>query len=80
MKTKEWKKTTQLLEKEYLFADFKETMRFVNRVAELSEQLNHHPDMYISYHRLKLSLWTHTTSSVTEKDLQLADAIDKLES
>ncbi|HXK32984.1 MAG TPA: 4a-hydroxytetrahydrobiopterin dehydratase [Dehalococcoidia bacterium] len=71
-----WKLDDDEIEKEYRFADFKQAMAFVNRVAELAEQANHHPDIEIKYNRVELSLSTHSEGGLTDKDFALAEQID----
>lgn len=64
------------IEKGYKFADFKEAMVFVNRVAELAEEADHHPNIEIEYNQVELELSTHSEGGVTEKDFALASKID----
>lgn len=71
-----WKLDDDEIEKEYRFADFKQAMAFVNRVADLAEQANHHPDIEIKYNRVELSLSTHSEGGLTDKDFALAEQID----
>jgi 4a-hydroxytetrahydrobiopterin dehydratase len=71
-----WKRDDDEIEKEYKFADFKEAMAFVNRVADLAETANHHPEIEINYNRVEISLSTHSEGGVTEKDFALAAQID----
>lgn len=71
-----WKRHDDEIRREYKFADFKEAMAFVNRVAELAEGADHHPDIDVRYNRVKLTLSTHSERGVTEKDLDLAAQID----
>ena len=52
-------------------------MAFVNRVAEAAEAADHHPDIKISYNRVKMTLSTHSEGGVTEKDFDLAGRIDE---
>jgi 4a-hydroxytetrahydrobiopterin dehydratase len=59
--------------------DFAEAMVFVNRVAELAESRNHHPDIAISWNKVTLTLSTHDAGGLTQLDLDLATAIDALE-
>ena len=59
--------------------DFAEAMVFVNRVAELAESRNHHPDIAISWNKVTLTLSTHDAGGLTQLDLDLAAAIDALE-
>ena len=60
----------------YKFGDFKQAMTFVNRVADLAEGADHHPDIDIRYNKVTLTLVTHSASGLTEKDFHLAQQID----
>lgn len=71
----DWKK----IKKEFKFTDFKEAMRFVNKVAKLAQAQNHHPDIYIFYNKVVIELWTHAASGLSENDFILAAKIEKLE-
>ena len=77
-----WNRVTEAglgkLRRELTFADFKAAMVFVNRVADLAEAENHHPDLAINYNRVSLTLWTHDSGGLTENDLILAARIDGL--
>jgi len=59
------------------FSDFVAAMRFVNRVARLAEAANHHPDIAINYHRVRLALTTHDEGGLTMKDFKLAGKVNK---
>ena len=67
------------LTKEYELTDFKEALAFVNKIGELAEDMNHHPDISISYNNVALILSTHSEDGVSEKDFELAKAIDAVE-
>lgn len=67
------------IRKTYRFADFTESMRFTNRVADLAEEASHHPDIAISWNEVTLTLVTHSANGVTQSDLDLAERIDQLE-
>jgi len=71
-----WELDDEELQKKYKFADFKEAMAFVNRVAEFAEAADHHPDIEIKYNRVKLELSTHSEGGITDKDFALASQID----
>lgn len=74
-----WIKVNKQLRKEFTFRDFSEAMAFVNRVAELAEGQNHHPDILLyRYKHVRLTLTTHSEGKVTEADYKLAEMIDKL--
>ena len=62
--------------KEFLFKDFNESIRFINKIGEEAESLNHHPTIINTYNKVYLELWTHTENKVTELDYQLKKRID----
>ncbi len=66
------------LEKEYLFADFTQALAFANKIGEAAEAQAHHPDLYISYGKVKVELWTHKISGLSENDFILAADCDYL--
>ncbi len=57
---------------------FMEGIDFVHKVAELAEENNHHPDIFIHYKRITVRYWTHTASGVTLADVQMAQKVDAL--
>ncbi len=66
------------LEKEYRFKDFREALAFTNRVGELAEAQGHHPDIYLAWGKVKLTIWTHKINGLTESDFVLAAKADRL--
>jgi len=66
------------LEKEYKFKDFREALAFTNKVGELAESQNHHPDIYLAWGKVKLTIWTHKINGLTESDFVFAAKADKL--
>ena len=62
--------------KEFLFKDFNESIRFINKIGEEAESLNHHPTIINTYNKVYLELWTHSENKVTELDHQLKKRID----
>ncbi len=66
------------LEKEFEFKDFREALDFTNRVGELAEQQNHHPDIYLSWGKVRVVIWTHKVDGLTESDFVLAAKIESL--
>lgn len=66
------------LYREFGFADFRQALRFVNKVGELAEAEGHHPDIYLTYGKVKITLWTHKTGGLHENDFILATKIDRL--
>jgi 4a-hydroxytetrahydrobiopterin dehydratase len=61
------------LQREHEFRDFAEALSFVNRVGELAERENHHPDIEIHWNRVTLRWWTHVKDAVTDRDYELAE-------
>ncbi len=75
----DWQHTDDALVRDLRFPDFAAAMWFVNRVAEIAEERNHHPDILIhGFNNVRLTLSTHTSGGVTEADHELAAAIDAL--
>ena len=67
------------LERELEFKDFMAAMEFVNRVAEIAEELNHHPDILIpSWNRVRVASWSHDIKAITDRDHALASRINAL--
>jgi 4a-hydroxytetrahydrobiopterin dehydratase len=66
------------LEKEYRFKDFREALVFTNKVGELAEAQGHHPDICLAWGKVKLVIWTHKISGLTESDFVLAARADRL--
>jgi 4a-hydroxytetrahydrobiopterin dehydratase len=73
-----WAEVDGALEREFRFADFAEALEFVNRVGELAEDANHHPDIEIHWNRVRLRWWTHVTSSITDRDREMAERVGEL--
>ena len=63
---------------EFKFANFVQAMAFVNQVAAIAEEENHHPDLHIFYNRVVIELWTHAVGGLSENDFILAAKIEKL--
>ncbi len=75
----DWTLEDESLTRDYTFTDFAAAMWFVNRVAELAEERNHHPDILVhGWNNVRLTLSTHSAGGVTEADHELAAAIDAL--
>lgn len=66
------------LEKEYEFDDFAQALEFTNRVGEMAEQQGHHPDIHLSWGRVKVQVWTHKIDGLTESDFVFAAKADEL--
>ena len=66
------------LEKTYKFPDFVQALDFVNKVGELAEAQNHHPDIEFSWGKAKITIWTHKIDGLTESDFVFAAKVDAL--
>ena len=64
-----------MLRRRFRFKDFVEAMAFVNRIAAIAEAEGHHPDMYISYNRVRLDLTTHAIGGLSQNDFIMAAKI-----
>lgn len=67
-----------LLSRHFVFKDFAETMSFVNKVAAIAEEEDHHPDLTVSYGGATVELMTHAIGGLSENDFILAAKIDTL--
>jgi 4a-hydroxytetrahydrobiopterin dehydratase len=67
-----WDEVDDALERTFELESFREALAFVNRVGELAESENHHPDIAIHYNRVTLRWWTHTAGGITDRDRELA--------
>ena len=77
-KVPEWESDKKKIERTFEFDDFTGAIDFVNAVAEISEEQEHHPDIDIRYNHVKVSIYTHNKGGLTELDFQLAERIDTL--
>ena len=73
-----WTDSEAALERTFEFSSFPEAIAFVNRVAELAERENHHPDIAISYKAVTLRWTTHSAGGITDRDRELAGLTDAL--
>ncbi len=73
-----WNEVRGALQRGYRFPDFREAVAFVDRLAELAERENHHPDIAISWNAVTVRWWTHTKRAITEHDVDMARRTDEL--
>jgi 4a-hydroxytetrahydrobiopterin dehydratase len=73
-----WSEVDGALQREFRFQTFAGAIDFVNRVAEVAEAANHHPDIAIHYNRVVLRWWTHSENAITGRDVELAERCDRL--
>lgn len=66
------------LERSFAFADFRTALDFTNAVGELAEAQGHHPDVYLAWGKVRLTIWTHAIDGLTESDFVLAAKVDRL--
>jgi 4a-hydroxytetrahydrobiopterin dehydratase len=73
-----WTRARDAIEKSWSFADFYETMAFVNAVAWIAHAQDHHPDIALSYNRCSVSFSTHSVGGISENDFICAAKIEAL--
>jgi 4a-hydroxytetrahydrobiopterin dehydratase len=75
-----WEREKDEIVREWRFDNFGEAIAFVNHVAEIAEEANHHPDIFVhGWNKVKLSLTNHSAGGLTETDFEMADRLDRLE-
>lgn len=73
-----WSLKDAVITREFQFKDFCEAMVFVNKVADIAEEQRHHPDVFISYKTVRLTLTTHKIGGLSQNDFIMAARIDQL--
>jgi len=73
---KGWKRRSNKLTKDFEFPSFRDSIVFVNRIASLADDVDHHPDIDVRYDTVTVTLSTHDAGGITDKDLSLAEQID----
>jgi 4a-hydroxytetrahydrobiopterin dehydratase len=73
-----WIDSRDALERTFELPSFPEAIGFVNRVADLAEEANHHPDLAISYRKVTVRWTTHSAGGITERDHELAARTSEL--
>jgi 4a-hydroxytetrahydrobiopterin dehydratase len=76
--SKDWDSSKEKLERTFKFKDFNDSIDFVNKVAKIAEQQNHHPDITINYNKVKISITDHEKGGVSEKCHKFVKSVDKL--
>ena len=77
-KNPSWLIEDKSIKKEFKFDNFIEAFGFMNKVALLSEKMDHHPNWQNTYNKVRIELTTHDLGGITSNDIKLAEAIDKL--
>ena len=73
-----WEKYGNSLRREFKFDDFTGAVDFVNKLTPVANELNHHPDVFLSWGLARVSLISHSEHGITEKDFELAKKLDGL--
>jgi 4a-hydroxytetrahydrobiopterin dehydratase len=68
----------QRLAKEYKFSDFQGALEFTNRVGALAESVDHHPEICLSWGKVRITIWTHSIGGLSEADFVFAAKVDQL--
>lgn len=74
----EWSQSGDSLQRTVRFDQFTEAMAFANKVADLAERMQHHPDIMIRYNKVTVALSTHDAGGITGKDFEFAGATDRM--
>jgi len=73
-----WTIEQDVLKKTFVFETFMKAIHFINEIAALAENVDHHPDLIIKYNQVNVLLTTHDAGNITNKDYDLAKMIDDL--
>lgn len=73
-----WSRDGDAITKTYTFGAYMDGIAFVNATAEAAEATDHHPDMAVGYKRVTVTLTTHSSGGISQKDLDLAAALESL--
>jgi 4a-hydroxytetrahydrobiopterin dehydratase len=74
-----WRRDGDEIVRDWQFEDFAEAIAFVNRVADVAEEANHHPDILVhGWNKVRLSLTNHAAGGLTDADFIMAERIDRL--
>jgi 4a-hydroxytetrahydrobiopterin dehydratase len=75
----DWNINKNKLTKEYTFKDFSMCISFANKIKDIANKKDHHPDLYIhSYNKIRVELMTHSENKITQKDYDMAELIDNI--
>ena len=72
----QWSEVNGVIQRTYQFKDFLASMSFVQTIAAMAEERQHHPDILIRYNKVTLTLSTHDAGGITDKDFEFAAAAD----
>jgi 4a-hydroxytetrahydrobiopterin dehydratase len=73
-----WARNGSAIERVFQFDDFVQAIVFVNKIADAAEAANHHPDILINYNKVTLTLVSHDSGGVTQRDVRMAGKINEV--
>ncbi len=76
---KDWQFANNGIEKKFKFLDFTQALGFIVQVGVVAEKRNHHPELFNIYNKVTIRLTTHDANGVTDKDVELAKAIEQIQ-
>lgn len=76
---KGWKGEGDFITKTFEFGNFMDGIQFIDRIAKVAEEEQHHPDIHVKYTTIKLSIQTHSAGGVTKRDFDLAASIERIQ-
>jgi len=65
--------------KNYKFKNFQQALDFTNQVGAVAEEMQHHPDIYLTWGKVEIEIFTHEEDSLTDADFELAERIDQID-
>lgn len=74
----EWSDMAGTIQRTYAFADFVNSLAFVRSAGAEAERVQHHPDILIRYNKVTMTLSTHDSGGITQRDIDMAHALDRL--
>ncbi len=74
-----WTREDRFISRTFKFPSFREAVEFINRVADLAEEADHHPDLYNIWRTVTLKYTTHDAGGLTDRDFRMAERINALE-
>ena len=73
-----WRRDGETIVKEFELDDFAGSVEFINRITPVAEEMNHHPDLAVSWNKVTVSITTHSEGGLTGNDFELAKSVDPL--
>ena len=73
-----WERSGEAIRKRYEGDDFASSVALVNRLTPVAEEMNHHPDLEVSWNKVTVTISTHSEGGLTENDFELARRIDEV--